>query len=83
MRRSSDASAGGSLAAIRKSPDLLVGRRVARYARLVTIRRSQESQALTQSRAIMQVDIRTMTDWISDDTVRRFNINWPPELSAT
>src|SRR5580658_2639646 len=48
--------------------------------RFVVASRCHESQAVKQSRATMQVDIRTMTDWISDDTVRRFNMNRPSKF---
>jgi hypothetical protein len=45
--------------------------------RLVVTSRCQESQALTHSNAMTQADISTIADWISDDTVRRFNMFAP------
>jgi hypothetical protein len=46
--------------------------------RPVMTSRPQESQALTQSKAIKQTDIKTMTDLISTDTVKRLSMNIPP-----
>jgi hypothetical protein len=41
------------------------------------VSRAQESQAVTQSRAIKQTDIRTMTDLTSVETVKLFSIMAP------
>jgi hypothetical protein len=46
--------------------------------RPVMTSRPQESQALTHSKAIKQTDIKTMTDLISTDTVKRLSMNIPP-----
>jgi hypothetical protein len=48
----------------------------------VMMSRPHESQALTQSKAIKQAAIKTMTDLISADTVKRFSMKWPP-ISST
>src|ERR1700681_3821351 len=48
--------------------------------RFVMASRSHEFQALTQSKAVMQVAIRMMTDLISADTVRRSSIGGPQRV---
>src|SRR5487761_1929876 len=45
--------------------------------RLVAASRPHELQALTLSKAVIQTAIRTMTDLISEDTVRRSSIGGP------
>jgi len=49
--------------------------------RLVMVSRSHEFQAFKQSKAVMQVAIRTMTDLISEDTVRRLSMSGPQEFA--
>ena len=48
--------------------------------RLVTASRAQEFQALKPSNPVMQGAIRTMTDLISEDTVKRSSMT-PPKAS--
>ncbi|OIQ73719.1 hypothetical protein GALL_446400 [mine drainage metagenome] len=50
--------------------------------RPVAVSRPHEFQALTQSKAVMQVAIRMMTDLISEDTVRRLSISGPQKISS-
>src|ERR1700761_8957019 len=45
--------------------------------RLVVASRSHEFQALTLSKAVMQMAIRAMTDWMSEETVKRSSMGNP------